>query len=554
MLCDEIKFNSEEDCIRFHKMIFYSFIKGGFSDNEKNYKIGKLIYSYQEVRKFVSFYLNNYASENEKNFYYDYLRKIKTANGNDKNGLKIVNSLEQCYYDFLAVNDLKNYDYFLVARAKEYNDKYAHTDSRILFDKKYLLYLMVNENYEFLDRMFYKLYMKSINLNSFLNKIKEFSVSYEDASSYIENFIYKYSNHDQRVSFIKAKRILNNDNNYNFNNKEVIDYDGNSYFNFIHSIDNILMNNDISEIEKKNSLKNLIKLTDLSISYTKEVISNYVEIRYCMHDEDFHHKRIDLLRSVFRGGKKDNIKDTKDKEDNSNKNINISLYHARVIVMDLIFKYNGNIAKMANDLMKPNYNESCITDIIDINRLPFFDLNKSKEMITDSLHKIKKEDPETYEIYDLVILQKQNDIVNKMVNLINEFFDDKTDFLNYFLEINLPYDSLYYLANNYCSNAISNKVKLFINNKENKIDIMSNRIKSQILNMTNYISLLDSNGKAIPNTMHKITKEEINAIFDFIDKNKIPLSEKIFAIVKRRWFNGEIDLMVEKGFARTIKK
>jgi hypothetical protein len=171
--------------------------------------------------------------------------------------------------------------------------------------------------------------------------------------------------------------------------------------------------------------------------------------------------------------------------------------------------------------------------------------------IKTSIAMVKEEAPDIYDYYNLMVNKKDNTIIEKKVNDINTFFKNSNDFVSYWLEVGLPYDSLYYLSKKYCSTYVAQKVNTFISN--NKIELTSDRVKKSILLMTNYISKLDENGKAIPGTSHAITTEEINDIFAYIKNNNIPFTDYTYNIIKKRWYNGDIDLTSSKCYTRTKK-
>src|SRR5574344_1627728 len=161
MICDQLKFNSEEERREFHRSIFNAYLNGEYADRNINYKIGNIIYNYFEISHFIRYYLNNFASNNEKNAYFDFLKNKKIKKDEENNNSKhTIEILENSYYEFLNSDNLYRFDILTLSKAKEYNLKYASVCDREKFELRYFKYLDVNNYNEDVDKIIFNLYIK----------------------------------------------------------------------------------------------------------------------------------------------------------------------------------------------------------------------------------------------------------------------------------------------------------------------------------------------------------------------------------------------------------
>jgi hypothetical protein len=315
----------------------------------------------------------------------------------------------------------------------------------------------------------------------------------------------------------------------------------------------VLLSNLTSSEEKQEKINELIKSVPVNNIYLKSLIRDFVRVKFPMHSLEFQDKIYCDIRSsiVYYFDTINHEKKVDVKEKKPEVKFYVDLYYAKMIVLDLTFKYNGNITNMIKDLCSLNNNDISNKDLHIISDINNYGNYMYENEIKTSIAMVKEEAPDIYDYYNLMVNKKDNTIIEKKVNDINTFFKNSNDFVSYWLEVGLPYDSLYYLSKKYCSTYVAQKVNTFISN--NKIELTSDRVKKSILLMTNYISKLDENGKAIPGTSHAITTEEINDIFAYIKNNNIPFTDYTYNIIKKRWYNGDIDLTSSKCYTRTKK-
>ena len=552
MICDQLKFNSEEERREFHRSIFNAYLNGEYADRNINYKIGNIIYNYFEISHFIRYYLNNFASDIEKNAYFDFLKNKKIKKDEENNNSKhTIEILENSYYEFLNAENLYGFDILTLSKAKEYNLKYASVCDREKFELRYFKYLDVNNYNEDVDKIIFNLYIKSESIEEFKDKLQLLNVSYEDASKDIEEYLYKYSSKTQRNNFSKTKEKFENIDSYMIIGRDLTNYDLNIYFKLMNKISVVLLSNLTSSEEKQEKINELIKSVPVNNIYLKSLIRDFVRVKFPMHSLEFQDKIYCDIRSsiVYYFDTINHEKKVDVKEKKPEVKFYVDLYYAKMIVLDLIFKYNGNITNMIKDLCSLNNNDISNKDLHIISDINNYGNYMYENEIKTSIAMVKEQAPDIYDYYNLMVNKKDNTIIEKKVNDINAFFKNSNDFVSYWLEVGLPYDSLYYLSKKYCSTYIAQKVNTFISN--NKIELTSDRVKKSILSMTNYISKLDENGKAIPGTSHAITTEEINDIFAYIKNNNIPFTDYTYNIIKKRWYNGDIDLADSKCYTRT---
>lgn len=552
MICDQLKFNSEEERREFHRSIFNAYLNGEYADRNINYKIGNIIYNYFEISHFIRYYLNNFASNNEKNAYFDFLKNKKIKKDEENNNSKhTIEILENSYYEFLNSDNLYRFDILTLSKAKEYNLKYASVCDREKFELRYFKYLEVNNYNEDVDKIIFNLYIKSESIEEFKDKLQLLNVSYEDASKDIEEYLYKYSSKTQRNNFSKTKEKFENIDSYMIIGRDLTNYDLNIYFDLMNKISAVLLSNLTSSEEKQEKINELIKSVPVNNIYLKSLIRDFVRVKFPMHSLEFQDKIYCDIRSsiVYYFDTINHEKKVDVKEKKPEVKFYVDLHYAKMIVLDLTFKYNGNITNMIKDLCSLNNNDISNKDLHIISDINNYGNYMYENEIKTSIAMVKEEAPDIYDYYNLMVNKKDNTIIEKKVNDINTFFKNSNDFVSYWLEVGLPYDSLYYLSKKYCSTYIAQKVNTFISN--NKIELTSDRVKKSILSMTNYISKLDENGKAIPGTSHAITNEEINNIFAYIKNNNIPFTDYTYNIIKKRWYNGDIDLTNSKCYTRT---
>jgi hypothetical protein len=554
MICDQLKFNSEEERREFHRSIFNAYLNGEYADRNINYKIGNIIYNYFEISHFIRYYLNNFASDIEKNAYFDFLKNKKIKKDEENNNSKhTIEILENSYYEFLNAENLYGFDILTLSKAKEYNLKYASVCDREKFELRYFKYLDVNNYNEDVDKIIFNLYIKSESIEEFKDKLQLLNVSYEDASKDIEEYLYKYSSKTQRNNFSKTKEKFENIDSYMIIGRDLTNYDLNIYFKLMNKISVVLLSNLTSSEEKQEKINELIKSVPVNNIYLKSLIRDFVRVKFPMHSLEFQDKIYCDIRSsiVYYFDTINHEKKVDVKEKKPEVKFYVDLYYAKMIVLDLTFKYNGNITNMIKDLCSLNNNDISNKDLHIISDINNYGNYMYENEIKTSIAMVKEEAPDIYDYYNLMVNKKDNTIIEKKVNDINTFFKNSNDFVSYWLEVGLPYDSLYYLSKKYCSTYVAQKVNTFISN--NKIELTSDRVKKSILLMTNYISKLDENGKAIPGTSHAITTEEINDIFAYIKNNNIPFTDYTYNIIKKRWYNGDIDLTSSKCYTRTKK-
>lgn len=552
MICDQLKFNSEEERREFHRSIFNAYLNGEYADRNINYKIGNIIYNYFEISHFIRYYLNNFASNNEKNAYFDFLKNKKIKKDEENNNSKhTIEILENSYYEFLNSDNLYRFDILTLSKAKEYNLKYASVCDREKFELRYFKYLDVNNYNEDVDKIIFNLYIKSESIEEFKDKLQLLNVSYEDASKDIEEYLYKYSSKTQRNNFSKTKEKFENIDSYMIIGRDLTNYDLNIYFDLMNKISAVLLSNLTSSEEKQEKINELIKSVPVNNIYLKSLIRDFVRVKFPMHSLEFQDKIYCDIRSsiVYYFDTINHEKKVDVKEKKPEVKFYVDLHYAKMIVLDLTFKYNGNITNMIKDLCSLNNNDISNKDLHIISDINNYGNYMYENEIKTSIAMVKEQAPDIYDYYNLMVNKKDNTIIEKKVNDINTFFKNSNDFVSYWLEVGLPYDSLYYLSKKYCSTYIAQKVNTFISN--NKIELTSDRVKKSILSMTNYISKLDENGKAIPGTSHAITTEEINDIFAYIKNNNIPFTDYTYNIIKKRWYNGDIDLADSKCYTRT---
>ena len=173
--------------------------------------------------------------------------------------------------------------------------------------------------------------------------------------------------------------------------------------------------------------------------------------------------------------------------------------------------------------------------------------NISKDKFNNQLKLIKEKNPTLYKKYIFytnsikeINDNKTNKLLEELINIIKA--NKNFTILDYYLITNIDPKKLIPIAKIKLN---SKDLKLFYNfiNESKTKTVMSEQDKKDILNGKTIIGTkFDKNNNPIPNTGKEITKEEIEQIFNFLKRNKIPIYPRVYKIALKRYANNELDI------------
>ena len=185
--------------------------------------------------------------------------------------------------------------------------------------------------------------------------------------------------------------------------------------------------------------------------------------------------------------------------------------------------------------------------------------NISKDKFNNQLKLIKEKNPTLYKKYIFytnsikeINDNKTNKLLEELINIIKT--NKNFTILDYYLITNIDPKKLIPIAKIKLN---SKDLKLFYNfiNESKTKTVMSEQDKKDILNGKTIIGTkFDKNNNPIPNTGKEITKEEIEQIFNFLKRNKIPIYPRVYKIALKRYANNELDINNKKEKRKVLIK
>ena len=192
-----------------------------------------------------------------------------------------------------------------------------------------------------------------------------------------------------------------------------------------------------------------------------------------------------------------------------------------------------------------NINDFCLTN------------NITTTTFNQYIESIKELDTELYNKYNCyinnihsknfaILMSKVSNLIQLIKNGIEEN-GKKREFniVDYYKYTSLSFDELIRIVNGKINSSDYRILRTFIAKHKNDKKLSPNDIHN-LYNQKDMIGIeFDGNGNVIPGTGREITKEEKEKIIKYLKSNNIPITNKTYNIIFKRWLSGELLLQEE---------
>ena len=511
---------SEDKKRQIYNKIYNIYLSKNFTYNASNeFNVEGTIFTRQEIGDKAKFYVDNYATDEEKDIYADCRKKRDSSID-----FNYVKQLETIYKAFLLAKDLRNYSRQSFIKASCYNDLYAHQNEKITFTKQYYRYIDLNYIVKDKGESFLNLLFQCHDEQTFKMRLESYNIPIDSVEKCIEQYVKVYATfpeQSQYYKFIEESKAKP---------KEAkIPKELPVYVSLFNDILFIFLNSNLTTEEKQKEIYAAIDKSHLIVNFLKSNISNYI-VNYCKgftyaEQKDINNDLYYILSGYTRYLQQ--IKKQKEFQ-KTNACFHPNLDFARDFVLNFAYSDIYNSVEIYCDRY-----------------------NKTVEAFQICLDLLKEQDFESYSIYEALKINKDKKIVKQVIEKIKGFLAAPTDIIDYYLQVGIPLDSLNSIAKKYLNDSQKRAVDIFI--KQNKAPLLKDKDTSSIFSCAYTISKHDKNGKVIEGTRHLVTDEEKDLLIDYLTNNHIPLTAKTFSVLMRRWYDETINIE-EKGISLTRKK
>lgn len=186
------------------------------------------------------------------------------------------------------------------------------------------------------------------------------------------------------------------------------------------------------------------------------------------------------------------------------------------------------------------------------------DIQLEKTDFDKYLELVRQNDEQLYNKYLQHIESNKNkvyeDLLSKaliVINLIKNGVEEKGakrdfDLVDYYKYLPLGFDRMLRIFRENLDLDDYKLLSTYINKNKNDKELSDTEINN-IYNMKTIVNVqLDEENKVIPGTGREITVEEKQNIVNYLRNNNIPVTNKTYNIIYRRWLSGELVLETEK--------
>ena len=185
-------------------------------------------------------------------------------------------------------------------------------------------------------------------------------------------------------------------------------------------------------------------------------------------------------------------------------------------------------------------------------------INLDKKIFDKYLGLIKENDEKTYNEYiqheERIKNQIRDDLVSRTLKVIDMMKNGvvengvkrEFDLTDYYRYLPLDFDKMLRIVRDSINTEDYKNLGMYIGTIKNDKELSENEING-IYSMKTIVGVqFDEENKAIPGTGREITVEEKQNIINYLKTNNIPVTNKTYNIIYRRWLSGKLILEEKK--------